>query len=239
MLKLRQLGLAACLAVTSIVGFGGVGGQSAAAAPLPAPECRYDDVLTQHRAISEWRITLLDTIYMVTRDYVPKNLVSVGNAGIEGSGRVRALVIDDLAAMARAARQAGAPLRVTSAYRDWSHQRYLYRREVEKFGLEMGRKRVARPGHSEHQLGTTIDFASGGSSKPAWQYDDWGQTDAGRWIYRNGWKFGFVLSYPDGQSDVTCYMYEPWHYRYVGREMAADIHATGLTLREYLWQNFE
>ena len=239
MLKLRQLGLAASFAVASTVGWGAVAGPSVAAAQLPPPECRYDDVLTQHHAKSEWRITMLDTIYMVGRDYVPPKLVSVRDAGIEGTGRIRALVIGDLAAMAKAARRAGAPLRITSAYRDWSRQKYLYKREVEKFGLEEGRARVARPGHSEHQLGTTIDFSSGGSSKAAWQYADWGQTDAGKWIYRNGWKFGFVLSYPDGQTEVTCYAYEPWHYRYVGRGMAADIHDAGLTLREYLWQNFE
>ena len=238
-MKLRQLGLAVCFAVASVAGWTTASAPSAAAAPLPAPECRYDDVLTQHRANSDWRITLVDTIYMLTRDYVPRNLLSVSNAGIEGSGRVRAFVINDLAAMAKAARRAGAPLRVTSAYRDWSRQKYLYQREVDKFGLEMGRQKVARPGHSEHQLGTTIDFSSGGSSKGGWQYDDWGQTEAGSWIYRNGWKFGFVLSYPDGQSDVTCYIYEPWHYRYVGREMAAAIHDSAQTLREYLWQNFE
>jgi D-alanyl-D-alanine carboxypeptidase len=214
-------------------------GLSVAAAQLPPPDCRYDDVLTQHRATSEWRITLLDTIYMVGRDYAPPRLVSVSRAGIEGSGKVRAAVINDLAAMARAARQEGAALRVTSAYRDWSRQKQLYQREVEKFGLELGRQKVARPGHSEHQLGTAIDFASAGSSKSGWQYDDWGDTPAGTWVRKNGWKFGFVLSYPEGHTGVTCYIYEPWHYRYVGREMAADIHASGLTLREYLWKNFE
>jgi D-alanyl-D-alanine carboxypeptidase len=238
-LKLRQLGLAATLAVTSVMGWGAAVGQQVAAAQLPAPECRYDDVMTQHRAKNEWQITLVDSIYMVGRSYVPPKLVSVGNAKIQGSGRIRAVVITDLAAMARAARDAGAPLRVTSAYRDWSHQKYLYQREVDKFGLEAGRQSVARPGHSEHQLGTTIDFSSGGSSRAAWQYSNWSETPAGKWIYKNGWKFGFVLSYPDGATSVTCYKFEPWHYRYVGREMAADIHATGLTLREYLWANFE
>ena len=239
MLKLRQLGSAVCFAAASVAGWSTAAAPSAAAAPLPAPECRYDDVLTQHRAKNDWQITMLDTIYMVGSGYVPPNLTSVRSAGIQGSGRIRAIVIDDLAAMAKAARQADAPLRVTSAYRDWSHQRYLYRREVDRFGLEAGRESVARPGHSEHQLGTTIDFSSGGSSKAAWQYSNWAETPAGKWIYRNGWKFGFVLSYPDGAKGVTCYKFEPWHYRYVGREMAAAIHDSGLTLREYLWQNFE
>lgn len=238
-MKFRQLGLTATFAITSALGWGAIAGQSVAAAQLPAPECRYDDVLTQHHDRADWRISLLDTIYMVSRNYAPTRLVSVSRAGIEGSGKVRPGVISDLAAMAKAARQAGAPLRVTSAYRDWSHQKYLYQREVEKFGLELGRQKVARPGHSEHQLGTALDFSSGGSSKSGWQYDDWGDTAAGTWVRRNGWKFGFVLSYPEGQTGVTCYIYEPWHYRYVGREMAADIHASGLTVREYLWKNFE
>jgi D-alanyl-D-alanine carboxypeptidase len=238
-LKLRQIGLAMALAISAGMSWGTGAAPSVAAAQMPPPECRYDDVLTQHRATSEWRITLLDSIYMVTRDYTPTKLVSVSQAGIEGSGKIRALVINDLAAMAKAARKAGAPLRVTSAYRGWALQKDLYQKEVEKFGLELGRQKVARPGHSEHQLGTAIDFTSAGSTKSAWRYDDWGQTAAGDWLSRNGWKYGFVLSYPDGETDVTCYIYEPWHYRYVGRQMAADFHASGLTLREYLWQNFE
>lgn len=238
-LKLRQLGLAAVFAVSSVVSAGTIAAQPAAAAALPPPECRYDDVLTQYRAKSEWRITLLDTIYMITRDYVPPKLVSVSNARIDGGGKVRAVMINDLKAMAAAARRAGAPLKVTSAYRSWSQQKYLYQREIERYGLKAGRESVARPGHSEHQLGTTIDFTSAGSSRTAWEYNDWATTPAGKWIKRNGWKFGFVMSYPEGRKGVTCYRYEPWHYRYVGRELAADIRGSGLTLREYLWKNFE
>ena len=94
------------------------------------------------------------------------------------------------------------------------------------------------PGHSEHHLGTAIDFGSPDDSKAAWNHEDWGQTPAGAWLYQNAWRFGFVLSYPKNKRDVTCYQYEPWHYRYIGREMAADLHATSLTLREYLWRQF-
>ena len=93
----------------------------------------------------------------------------------------------------------------------------------------------ARPGHSEHQLGTTLDFRSYGGSAP-WNYADWGRTKAGTWLRNNAWKYGFVLSYPKGKTAQTCYAYEPWHYRYVGRAVAARIHASGLTEREYLWR---
>ena len=86
-------------------------------------------------------------------------------------------------------------------------------------------KSSARAGHSEHQLGTTIDFRSYGGSAP-WYYRDWGTTKAGAWLKLNAWKYGFVMSYPKGKTSVTCYAYEPWHFRYVGRAVAAKIHAS-------------
>ena len=219
-------------------------GAGVAAAPLvlgateALPECRYDDVLTEHPAVSEWHISLMDSIFMVPQDYVPSKLVSVSNAGIPGSGRIRKAVITDLRALAQAAREAGKPLRVVSSYRSWQEQQVLFRREVQRFGEVRGRESVARPGHSEHQLGTTIDFGSGGEGLKAWDYNDWATTPAGSWIKKHGWEYGFMLSYPKRLKATTCYRYEPWHYRYVGREMAADVKASGLTLREYLWNNF-
>lgn len=237
MSTIRHFALAAALALSAVLTTGVATGPIALAASLPA--CRYDDVLTKHRTAADWRISLLDPIYMLARDYVPPKLRSVSNAGIEGSGRVRRVVLGDLANMAEAARQSDAPLRVTSAYRSWSEQKYLYEREVAKYGEKVARESVARPGHSEHQLGTTIDFTSGGSSKSAWSYNDWAKTAAGSWIKQNGWRYGFLLSYPSGKKSVTCYRYEPWHYRYVGREMAADVRASGLTLREYLWRGYQ
>ncbi|MGI8928479.1 MAG: M15 family metallopeptidase [Candidatus Limnocylindrales bacterium] len=234
---LRPLCLAFALALGTLFGALGMSHQVVRAAPLPPPECRYEDVLTLHSGVKEWRISLLDPIYMVPRDYVPPKLVSVSNAGIQGSGKVRRVMIDDLAAMAAAARTADAPLRVTSAYRRWSEQKYLYQREIELYGLKVARESVARPGHSEHQLGTAIDFSSGDSTKKAWAYDDWAKTAAGAWLMANGWRYGFLLSYPYRKKNVTCYRYEPWHWRYVGQEMAAEVHASGLTLREYLWKH--
>ncbi|HSS36870.1 MAG TPA: D-alanyl-D-alanine carboxypeptidase family protein, partial [Patescibacteria group bacterium] len=57
----------------------------------------------------------------------------------------------------------------------------------------------------------------------------------GAWLAKNAWKYGFVMSYPKGKKRVTCYAYEPWHYRYVGRDLAARVHASGKTLRQVLW----
>jgi D-alanyl-D-alanine carboxypeptidase len=214
----------------------------AAARPVAAagalPDCRYDDVMTEHTSTRQWRNTLLDSIYMVPSSYAPPGLVSSGDAGISGGGNVRRLLLNDLAALANAARQAGNPLRIVSAYRSYAQQRSLYQQEVQRYGVERARLQVARPGHSEHQLGTTLDFGSAGTNKKGWHYSDWATTPAGGWLKANGWRFGFVMSYPKGMKSVTCYSYEPWHWRYVGREVAADVRASGLTLREYLWRNF-
>ena len=93
----------------------------------------------------------------------------------------------------------------------------------------------ARPGHSEHQTGLTIDFGSIGDTGLT---SNWEVTKAGGWMAKNAWKYGWLMSYPNGKKDLVCYRYEPWHYRYVGRDLAAKIHESGLTIREYLWANY-
>ena len=203
------------------------------AAALPA--CRVADVTTAHRSYTDWARTILDTTYRLTSAYGPSDLRSTADAGLNGGQRVRALVITDLRAMARAARAAGARLAVESSYRSYSTQASTFAYWVRVSGYAAALRSSARAGHSEHQLGTTLDFKSYGGSAP-WNYADWGRSKAGTWLRNNAWRYGFVMSYPKGKTSVTCYAYEPWHFRYVGRAVAAKIHASGLTPREYLWR---
>lgn len=239
MFKLTHISLAFALALSAVLGLSAGAGQVALAAQLPVPECRYDDVETLFTSPREWQMTLVDTIYALPRSYMaPPGLVSVQNAGLSGGEQVRRRVVDDLAALALAARNHGTPLKVVSGYRNYQQQKYLYEREVRNKGLEAGRLLVARPGHSEHHMGTAIDVGSATNTTAAWKYQDWAETPAGKWLKNNAWRYGFLMSYPKGRQDVTCYQYEPWHYRYVGREIAADVAASGLTLREYLWREF-
>ncbi len=203
------------------------------AAALPA--CRVADVTTAHRSYTDWARTILDTTYRLTSAYGPSDLRSTADAGLNGGQRVRALVITDLRAMARAARAAGARLAVESSYRSYSTQASTFAYWVRVSGYAAALRSSARAGHSEHQLGTTLDFKSYGGSAP-WNYADWGRSKAGTWLRNNAWRYGFVMSYPKGKTSVTCYAYEPWHFRYVGRTVAAKIHASGLTPREYLWR---
>ena len=90
----------------------------------------------------------------------------------------------------------------------------------------------ARPGFSEHQLGTAVDFGSWSLSNQF--HTDFYETPEGQWLVKNAHKYGFTLSYPGYAEDVTGYYFEPWHFRYVGAELATRLHAERLTLIEYL-----
>lgn len=198
------------------------------------PACGYEDRPTAYTAYSDWQYTLLDTLYKLPADYAPTDLVPLRQAGLASDLLVRAIIIDDLRALVADARAAGHPLAVQSAYRSYNYQVRTFDYWVNLNGREAALASSARAGHSEHQLGTAVDFRSQ-DGPPAWDLDDWADTPAGAWTVANAWRYGFVLSYPRGSRDITCYVYEPWHYRYMGRELAAQIHDSGLTLREWLW----
>lgn len=201
---------------------------------LAAPSCEYSDIPTNLTGYGDWPYTLVDTALMLPADYEPDDLVPLSQAGFNDDRLIRAVAIDQLAAMRQAADDAGNPIEVQSAYRSYSYQEQTFAYWVELEGREAALSSSARPGHSEHQLGTALDFRSLGGAAP-WDLEDWADTAAGAWMLENAWKFGFVLSYPKDSRDVTCYIYEPWHYRYVGVDVARLIHETGLTPREWLW----
>ena len=209
---------------------------NAASAASALPACRYDDLLTRYRLYGDWHRSLLDTIYRLPSTYAPTDLASTSYAGLNGGYYVRRHVLYDLKAMASAARGAGAPIAVQSGYRSYTTQKRVFWYWVSVSGYQQALRTSARPGHSEHQLGTSLDFRSATSTRAPWDYYDWATTRAGSWMRWNAWRYGFVMSYPKGKSYVTCYDYEPWHYRYVGRARAKAIRDSGLTLRQWLWK---
>ena len=180
----------------------------------------------------DWALGVLDSLFRLPPGYVPPDLVPVSRAGIAGGGRVRAIIVTDLKAMVDRADTEGIPLAIRSAYRSGARQRTVFAGWVRSSGRSAALRSSARPGHSEHQLGTTIDFSVDGGAP--W-IGDFASTRTGRWLAAHGPEFGFVLSYPKGASDKTCYAAEPWHFRWVGRRHAAAAMASGLTLREWLW----
>lgn len=201
----------------------------------PLPACRYDDLPTARPALGDWSTTLLDTIYMLPSSYAPSDLVGTAAAGANGGHSVRRVALADLTALVSAARAAGKPIRIVSAHRSYAAQQTTFAQNVAKYGYQLALRRSARPGHSEHQLGTTLDVTHAAGAA-GWNYTDWATHPAGAWMRDNAWRYGFVMSYPKGSFATTCYDYEPWHYRYVGRDLAALVHGSGLTLREVIWR---
>ncbi|MET3576043.1 D-alanyl-D-alanine carboxypeptidase family protein [Bhargavaea ullalensis] len=135
--------------------------------------------------------------------------------------------------MAAAARLDGFELAPFSTFRTFERQKELYDQYVARDGVEAADRYSARPGYSEHQTGLTFDIGEV-NQEQHWARDSFGDTEAGKWLFANAHRFGFILRYPEGKEDITGYMHESWHYRYVGKEIAAKIHSSGLTLEEYL-----
>ncbi len=205
------------------------------------PSCEVGDELTSRSALADWRYTVLDTRFMLPADYAPTDLVDLG-AALSGISRYaapagmqfREVALADLQELFTDAEAAGVALEVISAYRSFDYQQRTFDGWVAKDGYEQALRSSARAGHSEHQLGTALDLRTRGGPA-AWDLADWATTPEGAWTAANAWRYGFVMSYPSGQEHMTCYMYEPWHYRYLGRELAAEVTASGLTTRAYLW----
>ena len=231
-------------AVLNLLGVGSGGGSEEAVTTTsetttttipPVPVCAEGDVLVPDDPESAWATVLVDTARGLSSTYGPGDLRNISEAGFPFTDglAVRSLVLGDLSAFRQAAADNGTPLSILAAYRSHTQQADLYSRRVDELGGTEAGSRVARPGHSEHQLGTTIDVTSEGMADVD---QSWGATPTGQWVATNAYKFGFLLSYPQGASDRTCYDYEPWHLRYVGRDQAAAVITSGLTLREYLWR---
>jgi D-alanyl-D-alanine carboxypeptidase len=205
------------------------------AAPIPPlPTCAYVDLPARRSAYADWGVTVLDTVFLLPRGYVPPDLVDTAGAGLNAGQFIRSIAQADLSAMVAAAKADGARLAVQSGYRSYAGQVLTFNGWVSQVGYRAALQTSARPGHSEHQLGTAIDFRTVGGASP-WTYADWETTTEGGWLAANAWRFGWLTSYPKGMIAVSCYRYEPWHYRYVGRQAAAEVHAAGMTLREWLW----
>ena len=157
---------------------------------------------------------LIDKKHNVGSDYVPKDLMPVKGNDLWNVSRndlsLRPEAYEALEELSRAALNDGIKLLVSSTYRSYQYQEGLFNRYVKQDGLELAERYSARPGTSQHQLGVAIDFGS--------ITDDWGDTKMGKWVYDHAAEHGWSLSFPQGYEDVTGYMWECWHFRYIGKE---------------------
>jgi D-alanyl-D-alanine carboxypeptidase len=135
--------------------------------------------------------------------------------------------------MAAAAKLDGFELVAFSTFRSFERQETLYNQYVEKDGEQAADQYSARPGYSEHQTGLAFDIGEK-NFEQHWAAASFGETPAGEWVAQNAHLYGFILRYPLGKEDVTGYMHESWHFRYVGVEPATDMFTHKQTLEEYL-----
>lgn len=179
---------------------------------------------------------LVDREHALPADYAPDDLVSLRGLGIPVLGRdalLRREAAGNLERLVASAAAAGEDLTVASAYRSYEDQRASYARLVSIFGRDAD-KTSAPPGHSQHQLGTAVDFTNGFVGYEVRQ--SFGRTSASRWLQEHAHEHGFVLAYPPGRGKDTGYHWEPWHYRYVGAENARRVREGPLDLQGYLNQ---
>lgn len=162
-------------------------------------------------------------------DYVPPGLVTP--SGIPGATPVRQELLGPLEELRAAMAAEGIPLRMSSAYRSFARQQTIYNGFVAREGVAGADTHSARPGNSEHQTGLAVDLDDGAGCNLNRCFAD---TPGGRWLAANAWRYGFILRYPDGLQHIVGYSYEPWHFRYVGVEVATQMHERGTrTLEEH------
>lgn len=181
----------------------------------PAPAVTEAPAETPSKKVSE--PTYINGILIANKTYA---LPADYNPGVDPEAQA---AFDDMQEDAYAK---GLNIYIASGFRSYDYQSQLYQRYVDRSGKEQADRYSARPGHSEHQTGLAFDLNSIDIS--------FADTDEYEWVKRHCYEYGFIIRYPEGAEDITGYMYEPWHLRYLGRETARDVYNSGLTLEEYL-----
>lgn len=182
----------------------------------------------------DWNLILVNKTHPIPDDYEVE-LKSIGSGH-----QIDARAYDDFRAMIQASKADGVYIYVTSSYRDRDKQISLYEKKTDSYlrqgySLEDAKEKagqvVAVPGTSEHHLGLALDMVSSEYRKLDEKQEN---TRGFQWLKAHSWEYGFILRYPNGSTDITGIIYEPWHFRYVGKEAAKEIYEQGVTLEEYL-----
>ena len=181
-----------------------------------------------------WYLTLVNPWNPIPEDY------SMTLKQLSNGHSVDERCYPDLQAMLDACRAAGLSPLICSAYRSYEKQQSLYQNRIDRFvaegysrekaTVEAG-KIVAVPGTSEHHLGLAVDIVDVNNQNLDTSQEN---TAVQKWLMEHSWEYGFILRYPNDKSEITGIIYEPWHYRYVGKDAAKEIYTQGVCLEEYL-----
>ncbi len=186
---------------------------------------------------SDWRLLLVNKQHPIPDDY------SFSLGIIKGSMQCDERIIPDLLAMMQAAKDDGVDLVICSPYRNYSRQVMLFERKIKLYmnqgysyleAYKIASQSVTIPGASEHEIGLGLDIFS---SSYMTLDEGFADTPAGQWLAAHSYEYGFVLRYPEGKESITSIEYEPWHFRYVGKEAATVMKQENLCLEEF-WDKY-
>ena len=173
--------------------------------------------------------TLVNKYNYLEKDFVPDNLVNVSGIYARDKAQLVDVAYDNFVKMADAARKNNLTIKVTTGYRSYNFQSTLYNNYVKADGVKNADTYSARPGYSEHQLGYSADLTNAKNVS----FDDFENTNEYKWLKDNAHKYGFIMRYPKDKEYITGYIFESWHYRYVGVEIATYIYENDITYEEY------
>lgn len=174
---------------------------------------------------------IVNKYYKLPSDYEPTDLVTMSSDYATGDKKLRKAAAEQFMKMADDMAREKLKIYAGSTYRSYSYQEGLYNRYVKQDGFVKAETYSARAGYSEHQLGLAIDIVNG-----KWEYLS--ENDAEYdWLINNSYKYGYILRYPKGKEYITGYMFEDWHFRYLGVELATKVYDSKLTYDEYVARN--
>lgn len=182
--------------------------------------------------LSKDKASKLDVIvnkyYKLDKDYEPEDLTVINSKFASGTQKLRKEAADKFEEMASDMLKENLKIYAGSTYRSYSYQEGLYNRYVKKDGFKEAETYSARAGYSEHQLGLAVDIVNG-----KWNYLSEGDKEY-TWLINNSYKYGFILRYPHESEYITGYIFEDWHFRYLGIELATKVYESKLTYDEYI-----
>jgi len=178
--------------------------------------------------------TLVSKARAIGTQYTPAQLITASVSShpgvVAGEKQIRKTIDEPLSQLFATAEKDGHALMIGSAYRSADYQEQIFNTYVARVGYEQADRYSAHPGFSEHQTGLAVDIST--TSQQCYLSECFIGTADGQWLAENAYKYGFTLRYPKGKEAITGYNFEPWHYRYVGVNLATALKQSGLTLDE-------
>ncbi len=177
---------------------------------------------------SNFNSMLVNKYYALSNDYEVKDIVKCSSAYAYANNELNKEAYEAFKSLADAAKKEGHVILILSSYRTYEKQDSLWKQRKDLYGIKKADAYAARAGSSEHETGLAIDVAEYLDKN-----DEFGKTESFIWMQENAYKYGFILRYPENKENITGYSYEPWHYRYLGVELATKVYNEGITFDEY------